>query len=85
MCFVKRRFDGLNGNVYKKFPECSSKSLKYFCGINLTQVVPFHKSGFSNKLEDDTIGLLNNCLYGKKWTGNDYIVKMLLASFSLQI
>ena len=54
MCFVKRWFDGLNGNVRMIFPECSPKklklflqtSLKYFCETNLTQVMPFHISSF---------------------------------------
>jgi hypothetical protein len=93
MCFVKRRFDRWNGNVWRIFPECSSKTSKHFLGIikillldqSETSRVVSNLEFVFKKSQRFTFWLLNHCLEGKKWTGNNYLVKILLTGFKLKI
>ena len=44
-----------------------------------------HLESIFKKLQHVTFWLLNHCLYGQKWTGNNYFVKIRLTGSKLQI
>jgi len=94
MCSVKRRFDGYNGDVWRIFPKCSLKKLKHFFA-NIIRILLRDQSNASHavshlesifkKLQHVTFWLLNHCLDGPKWTGNNYLVKIRLTGSKLEI